>query len=736
MKASKTNDFTLILPMTMLLIGGLILSYELLQNALSIRVGYWLSCFISMGVATAMAAVIAWGALREKRSKGETIQRLQTLSVEHQEMGQQLCEVLDLNSQIISDAPVGIAVYKPSGECVVVNEAAARIIGTTLANYLKHNFRELESWQESGMLKTAEETLATGETRQMDFHGITTMGNKEVWMVCHFSSVLWAHQPHLLLILNDVTARKLAEEKIREQAALLDHAHDAIFVLELDGRVTYWNQGSERLYGWTSSEAIGKNPVDLMFRGMMTPVLRKAIDATREKGEWNGELTKTTRDGKIVVVQGRSTLVRDAQGKPRAILVIDTEITEKKRLEEQFLRSQRMESLGTLASGIAHDLNNVLTPLLIAVQVLRQKARDADDRMLLEALESNVHRGADLVKQVLTFGRGIVGERLPFPPLRVVREIEKIVHHTFPKSIEFAFDAPKDLWSVNGDASQFHQVLLNLCVNARDAMPAGGKLSIHLENIVVDDVYAEANPGLCAGSYVLITVADTGSGIPKAIQSRVFEPFFTTKNPGAGTGLGLSTSLGIIKSHGGFINCYSEPGQGTAFKVYLPAGVKPAVTKNISPPADLSHGRNQLVLVVDDEEPIRKVAQAVLEHAGYRCLLAADGSEAIAIFSARSQEIAAIITDIAMPVMDGTSAAAVFTSTNPGVVIIGSSGLDTGMEMAAGAGIKYFIRKPYTADAMLRTLDRALKSSRGSGFPSVMKTAMPAGAFIGPVFAG
>jgi two-component system cell cycle sensor histidine kinase/response regulator CckA len=492
----------------------------------------------------------------------------------------------------------------------------------------------------------------------------------------------------------------------------------------MDWRINYWNKGAERVFGWTAAEALGKNPIDLLMRGVKTPLVHQAIKATLEKGEWSGELTEVTKGGKTVIVQGRSTLIRDDRGKPKAVLVIDTEITEKKKLEEQFLRSQRMESLGTLASGIAHDLNNVLTPLLIAVQLLKDKVTDPEDETLLDALESNVHRGAELVKQVLTFGRGVLGVRVRIQPINIVREIGQIVEHTFPKSIEFEFRAPEDLWAVIGDPTQIHQVLLNFCVNARDAMPEGGKLSIHLENIVIDEIYAGANPDSRPGSYLLITVADTGTGMSKEVQTRIFEPFFTTKKPGEGTGLGLSTSLGIVKGHGGFINCYSEPGKGSAFKIYLSANPTPAAAEQMaSGHPDLPRGGNQLVLVVDDEEPIRRVAQAVLEQFGYRVLLAADGSEAVTLYAAHGREIAAIITDIAMPVMDGPSEIAAIKAINPEVIIVGSSGLDAGNDLTrtVHAGIKHFIRKPYAAETMLRTLDKALNSPNSAGSSPVGK---------------
>jgi PAS domain S-box-containing protein len=505
----------------------------------------------------------------------------------------------------------------------------------------------------------------------------------------------------------DVTERKLAEEKIREQAALLNEAQDAIWVIDPHDRISYWNKGAERLYGWTAAEAIGKDPVELLHKGIVTPQFQEATKVVNERGEWRGELQEFTKKGKTVTSQARANIIRDDQGRRKSLLIINTDITEKKILEAQFLRSQRMESLGTLAGGIAHDLNNVLTPLLVAVQVLKEKVTDADGKRLLESLETNVQRGAGLVKQVLAFGRGVEGERIVVQPKHIAREIKHIVNETFPKSVAFELHSAPGLWTITGDPTQLHQILLNLCVNARDAMPKGGRLRLHLENVMLDEAYASMNLEARPGPHVCLTVDDTGTGIPKEIQEKIFDPFFTTKEPGKGTGLGLSTTLAIIKSHGGFIHCYSEPGKGSTFKVYLPANSTPAVAENVvTGEASLPRGNNKLVLVVDDEEPIRKLAQRALERYGYRVLLAADGNEALSLYRVRQNEIDVVITDMVMPNLDGPATIAALQAVNPNIKIIGSSGLALdGYEAAANkVGVRHFIPKPYTAETMLLTL--------------------------------
>jgi PAS domain S-box-containing protein len=514
-------------------------------------------------------------------------------------------------------------------------------------------------------------------------------------------------------ISRDITRSKQAEEHIREQADLLDKSPDAIMVLDLDERLVYWNKGAERIYGWSAAEVIGKKPTEVFLNGVISPQHLETIKTVNERGEWRGELQETTKSGKSVTVQGRCNLIRDEQGNPKSRLIINTDITEKKKLESQFLRAQRMDSIGTLASGIAHDLNNVLTPLLISVQILKEKAADEDGKKLLHSLEINVQRGASLVKQVLAFGRGIEGERVLVYPAHVVREIKQIVSETFPKSVEFEFHPSADLWAIIGDPTQLHQVLLNLCINARDAMPNGGKLSIQIENVNFDETYAGMELNAKPGPYVAISVEDTGTGIPKEIRDKIFDPFFTTKPIGKGTGLGLSTTLAIVKSHGGFIHCQSEPGKGTIFKVYFPANNLPTVAEKLSvDDSKLPRGNNELVLVVDDEEPIRKLVQKMLERYGYRVVLAADGAEAVSIYRSRQKEIAVVITDIVMPIMDGTTTIAVLKKINPDVRIVTSSGLasEGGMARARNAGARCFIPKPYTAETMLNAVHETLKN--------------------------
>lgn len=506
----------------------------------------------------------------------------------------------------------------------------------------------------------------------------------------------------------DITERHLASQRIAEQAALLDEASDAIIVKDLEDRIVFWSRGAERIYGWAAHEAIGKTSRDLLFPDAC--LYQEAMRCLLAENYWRGEVKKRTKDSRQLIVDVRWTLVRDEHRQPKSILSINTDITERKALEEKFLRAQRMESIGVLAGGIAHDLNNVLAPILVCIELLKDSA-DARSIELLNTLETSVERGAGLVRQVLSFARGVEGKRLTVDLAHLVREVHRIIKETFPKSIAVHVSDTPGVWAVSGDPTELHQVLLNLCVNARDAMPKGGKLTISLENVTLDETFASATSGAKPGRYVLLIVSDNGEGIPAAIRERIFEPFFTTKEVGKGTGLGLSTTLGLVQSHGGFINVYSEEGKGTRFKVFLPARPEPEhVNSSASRPADLRRGNSELVLVVDDEESIRRVAGKTLERFGYRVVTASNGAEAVSIFVTRKDEVAAVLTDMAMPVMDGAAMIVALRAIAPEVKIIASSGLaSTGANRAAAAQVNEFISKPYTAQAMLLALARLLK---------------------------
>lgn len=497
------------------------------------------------------------------------------------------------------------------------------------------------------------------------------------------------------------------ERQLLEQAVLLDRVPDAILVQAIGGRIRYWSQGAERLYGWPAAEAVGRNTSELLYRASDLERLA-AHRQIVERGEWSGELYQKTRDDRPIQVESRWTLMRDERDQPQSILVINTDITEKKRLEGQLLRAQRMESLGTLAGGIAHDLNNVLTPILMAVDLLKGPSLSPLQLGLLETVRATAERGAALVQQILSFARGAPGQRLPLQLQPILKETHKLLEHSLPKSIELEVVIPGDLWWITGDPTHVCQVLMNLCINARDAMPNGGRLVLAAENVALDDAMF---PPAKAGPYVHLHVTDTGIGMTPEVQERIFDPFFTTKEPRQGTGLGLATVQGIVKGYGGFVTVASEPGQGSRFSVYLPA--RPSAVVPRVPPAlpETLHGHGELILVVDDEKSIRELARTILEAHGYRVLTAKDGAAALALYGEHRGTIALVLLDLMMPVMDGPKTLHALRQLDPAARVVATSGL-VGPDRFDPANLREsipFLQKPYTVHKLLQAVQDALR---------------------------
>ncbi len=508
------------------------------------------------------------------------------------------------------------------------------------------------------------------------------------------------------LLQQEIAERKQAQQKIQEQAALLNVASDAILVRNLEDEILFWNQAAESLYGWQNGEVLGKKATEL-FCPDMTPEENDLLKIVLEQGKWEGELQHTTKEGKKIIVLSRWTLVRNNTGQPQSILTVNTDITEKKQLEAQFYQIQRLESLGTLASGIAHDLNNILSPILAVAQLLPFKLPNVDDKtkQLLKILEDSSQRCTQLVKQITAMASPAEGKRAPRQLDNLIKEVERITSSTFPKSIEICTQLEPNLWTVLVDETQIHQVLMNLCVNARDAMPQGGSLSICVENFLIDQNYAKMNLEAHEGPYVVITVADTGCGMPQEVLSRIFEPFFTTKEQGKGTGLGLSTTLAIIKNHGGFVNANSEVGEGSEFKVYLPA-IEDQVAQQEADSCQMFRGNNELILVVDDEEFIRQMSKISLEEQNYRILTARDAVDAFSLYTLHKNEISLVLVDIQMPSIDGLNVIRVLQQINSSVKIIVMSGLASNHKLleTSGLEVQAFLLKPYTTKELLTTI--------------------------------
>ena len=504
----------------------------------------------------------------------------------------------------------------------------------------------------------------------------------------------------------DITERKQAELESERLASIVASSDDAIIGKNLSSIITSWNRGAQKIFGFTAEEMVGASIRRIIPLDRQAEEDHIITNVSRGDSVEHFETIRVTKDGRLIDVSVTASPIRDASDAVIGLSTVARDISERKKLEQQFLRAQRMESIGTLAGGIAHDLNNVLGPIMLSLELLKMSFPDEASQELIGIIEGSARHGSEMVRQVLSFARGVEGQRLNIDVADLVHDIEKITKDTFLKHITVRTSVPPDRWSVIGDPTQLHQVLLNLCVNARDAMPGGGQLIITAENVTIDAHYADVNLDAKAGPFVVFRVEDSGAGIRPDILDRIFDPFFTTKEVGKGTGLGLSTSMAIVKSHGGFIRAYSEIGRGSKFNVYIPA--RAAATKDVGVPVtELPRGRGELVLVVDDEPAVRQITQQTLEAFGYRVLVAVDGADAVAVYARRSDDIAVVLTDMMMPVMDGPSTIRVLRKMNPAVRIIAASGLDANAH-GVGLGISHFLPKPYAADRLLTTLRAAI----------------------------
>ncbi|MDZ4404526.1 PAS domain-containing protein [Prosthecobacter sp.] len=519
--------------------------------------------------------------------------------------------------------------------------------------------------------------------------------------------------------------RQRAIEALRENermiSTLMGNLPGAAYRSQIDEKWTleFISEGCHELTGYEPEAFAGKGEVffgDLIHPDDRRHVHKAVEDAVAAGNRFEVTYRIRTAEGLVKWIWERGQGIPSEDGRMEYIEGFMTDVTEKRRMESQFLRAQRMESIGTLAGGVAHDLNNVLTPILMSLTILRMKLAQPRDVELLNAMENSANRGADMVKQILSFARGVEGRSLLLRPKDVIQEMEQLIHETFPKSIRCSIACAEEAWNVEGDPTQLHQVLLNLSVNARDAMPEGGELGISAGNVVVDEQFASMHPDAQPGPHVVFEVRDTGMGIPPEVRDRIFDPFFTTKEMGKGTGLGLSTTLGIVKSHHGFIDLTSRVGKGSVFRIYLPA--KTAVENPPARPVESPRrlGQGELILVVDDEAAILTATRHTLEAFGYQVATACDGTDAIATFLKSEDKPVAVITDMMMPNMDGPALIQALLKIQPGLPVIGASGLNHQMQAQVNSlGVRHFLRKPYNADALLDALGEVLKQSRMRG---------------------
>jgi PAS domain S-box-containing protein len=642
-------------------------------------------------------------AIRQALSRADEEQRLRSTEdalLQNRERFRQITEnVADL-----------VLMLDLSGRCLYCNPAYGATVGREQQPADLDLFADVHPDDCAEVQQLFHDTIRTGKAGRAEYRLVRP--DESVRYVEAQNSVVRdaAHRiSQVLIVARDVTERRAASDQIRQQAELLDRAQDAILMRDLDDRITYWNQSAGRIYGWTVAEAKGR-PTTALWNEDPAEV-EVARHATLIQGEWMGEMRQRSRAGVDLIMQSRWSLVRGKDGGATGFLVINTDIAEKKRLETQFLRVQRTESIGLLAGGVAHDLNNALVPILVSADLIEPMITDPDGKQFVAAIRTSAQHGADLVRQLLAFARGAAGQQSDLSLRSLLNDFTAFLIQTFPRNVAVTLELARDPWHVRGDATQLKQVLMNLCINSRDAMPDGGTIAIRQSNINLDPAAAAALHEVSGGPHVAITVEDTGTGMPPAVLAKIFDPFFTTKEVGKGTGLGLAAVRGIIKGHQGTLTVESEPRRGTTFRIYLPAIASSSNSTSPIPTRSASlQGNGQCILLVDDDPVVRDILCTLLQTSGYRVLKASSGNEALALFHNHGPEISLVLTDVMMSDGDGFALVGDLRRRNyrvPILVMSGMAGAGTYEEKALKWKVP-LLAKPITRDSLIKAVQKAL----------------------------
>jgi len=621
-------------------------------------------------------------------------------------------EALELTQFAVDHSPDAVYWIAPDGRCVYANEEACRILGYTRAELLSMMVSDIDPNLPAEGWSAVWENMKTQRTARMETLNRTKDG-KVIPMEITGNYLEYKGREYLYMVAHDISNRKEAELKnqnLEERyRALFEESKDCVFITSPQGAFLNINPAGVEMFGYSSKEELLKadlrkdiyvNPEDrLPFQSMMA-----------ERGFVKDyELLLKKKDGSLLNILVTANAVRDERGEIIAYRGIMRDITEQKQLEQQLLQSQKMEGIGTLAGGIAHDFNNILGGILGYASFMKTRM-DEDHPFFnyVNTIEAGATRAAELTSQLLAFARGGKYETRPVNLNKVVEETLKLVERTFDKSIEIVSDLHPELPTVEADAGQLQQVLMNLCVNAGDAMPVGGRLAIRTTVEEVCEDRAARTPGASARTYVVLSVSDTGMGMEEQTLHRIFEPFFTTKEDGKGTGLGLSMVYGVVRNHGGSIDVKSKPGEGATFRVYLPASQRAEAMH--SPKIETPKGGDELILVVDDEEPIRALASDILESHGYRVMAASDGAIATEIYEKHSGDIRLVILDMVMPKLGGGDAFLRMKEMNPAIRALLSTGYsqDGKAREILESGVMGFLQKPYEVNELLSAVRKVL----------------------------
>jgi PAS domain S-box-containing protein len=603
-------------------------------------------------------------------------------------------------------APVGYLTFDRTGLVTKANLTACNLLGIERSLFVKKPFALFVHPESQDAFHICKQTaLETTTTQTCQLVMKRNKGAEEYFHAQLESiAVLSNGATTVRTVLTDITERKRAEEALKRQANLLELAHCAIFVRDLENRITFWNHRAEEVYGWTKPEAMG-NAIHAFLKARFPVPFREYMAILTKEGRWEGELVQVTKAGRQITVLSRQAVQRDDSGNPLAILEINLDVTEARRIEQELRQAHKMEALGTLTSGIAHDFNNILASIIGFTELAEGRAVKGNDQehLLRRVMEAGL-RGRELVKQLLTYSRKSEQEKVPLQLGSLVRETMNLLRASTPSTINIRVKVDNKSGFILADPAQMQQVLMNLCANAAHAMREhGGTLDVELGGYSLS-----ASDEMGPGPYLRLVVRDTGVGMPADIRDKVFDPFFTTKEQGEGTGLGLSIVHGIVKQHDGYITVESEPGKGSTFTVYFPMI---AERPKASTPGEgtMPTGRER-ILFIDDEEALAEMGQEILSELGYQVESKTGSREALAILRLDPSRFDLVVTDQTMPEMTGIELAGEILAIRPDMPVILCTGFShtASEESAKAAGIKAFVLKPLTKREIARTVRRVL----------------------------
>lgn len=624
---------------------------------------------------------------------------------------------LAFSHTVLQSSPVGLIACQPDGAVLSVNPAAARILGCAVEQLLGGNCHVLAPLRAAGFVIAAERALVE-EREVVQVAELVGEGGRVRRVEMRLVPFRHQGEQRLLAVLQDETEMHEAMRELHLARAALQAAPTGWVITDAQGRIEWTNPAFTRLTGYTFEEVVGQNP-RLLRSGRHPEAFYASMWATIQRGEvWDGEMQNRRKDGTLYHEHMVIAPVRAADGTIAHFVAMKEDITAERELEQHLARAQRLESIGLMASGIAHDLNNVLAPITLSMELLRAKLTDPSMLPALNIVAQSAQRGAGIVRQVLTFARGVEGERGEVSVRNLLQEVARFVEETFPRNIKVQVLVPREPGRVSGDLTQLHQVLLNLALNARDAMPEGGTLTLRAEPVEVGEAHVRRLPALKPGPHVLLSVTDTGSGIPPEALDRIFDPFFTTKPRGKGTGLGLSTVHGLVRSHGGAVEVTTEMDAGTTFTVYLPSLLAPAAVESRQSLSPFGGGAGRRVLVVDDEPAILDIVGVLLAQHGFEVRVARDGAEGLAVFESGGPWDLAIV-DRMMPQLDGMALAAAMRLADARLPIVIMSGLMHEPVSSEGIGptlaelgIEVVLEKPFGEADLVGALKRALPAAK------------------------